>query len=527
MPESGPGSNKENPVTDNSIQKNARRGLVLIGCLALVQAMIHVLTNGNYGYFRDEYYYIACSDRLAWGYVDQPPLSIFLLRIIREILGSSVFAIRLVAVAAEAGVVVLTGLLARAIGGGFFAQGLAALTALLTPVFLGVGSFYSMNALEHFFWALALYILVWIIKTDNSRLWLLFGLVAGLGLQNKISMIVLGFGVAVGLVLTPHRNYIKNKFLWLGGAIAFAIFVPYIVWQVLNGAPTLEFIHNASTLKNVDRSPFQFLVDVAFMANPLHALIMLIGLAFLFFSRGAGVYRILAWTTSAVFVLFMIQSGAKSYYVGPIFPALLAAGAVAIERLASKPKMMWLKPVIVLVILAGGALSVPLATPVIPIENYTAYEEWLGIRAPQEEKGHTGRIPQLFSDRFGWREMTETVTKVYRDLPDEEQAKCIIFTGNYGEAGALEFHGKAYGLPRVTSAHNNYYLWGYGDFTGEVLITVGISKEDMESVFGRVELVARHHHTYAMPEENDVPILVCREPKGPVDEIWPKKGVFI
>jgi hypothetical protein len=504
-----------------------RNGLLWILALALVKLLIHLLTNGNYGYFRDEYYYIACSERLAWGYVDQPPLSILLLRLSREVLGDSFFGIRILAVLAEAGVVILAGLTARVMGGRPFAQGLAALLALLTPVFLAVSSFYSMNALEHFFWALAIYVLVRIIETDDARLWLLFGLVAGLGLQNKISMLLLGFGVAVGLVLTPQRKYIRSKSLWAGGAIAAVIFLPYVLWQFVHGAPTLEFMANATTYKNITRDPLALMADMALNANPLHVPILLIGLAYLLFTKQGRTFRILGWSFLAIFAALLAQKGTKAYYVGPALPMLFIPGALAIEQLGSRQKLGWLRPVVLLVLLVGGVSVMPLTVPIVPIERYVAYEEWLGLRPPQDEVGHTGEIPQLFSDRFGWVEMTTEVTEVYRSLPAADRSQCAIFAGNYGEAGALEFHGKAHELPPVLSGHNNYWLWGYGDASGEVVLTVGIPRDDLLEAFSTVEHVATHHHEYAVPGERNVPICVCRGPKRPIEELWPGLKIFI
>lgn len=496
-----------------------RNGLLWIFALALVKLLIHLLTNGNYGYFRDEYYYIACSERLAWGYVDQPPLSILLLRLSRELLGDSIFGIRLLAILAEAGVVILAGLTARAMGGRPFAQGLAALLALLTPVFLAISSSYTMNALDHFFWALAIYVLVLIVKSDDPRLWLLFGLATGLGLQNKISMLLLGFGVAVALLLTPQRKHIRSRYLWIGGAIAAIIFLPYVLWQFAYGAPTLEFMHNATTYKNITRAPLALMADMALNANPLHVPILLIGLAYLLFTKQGRTFRILGWSFLVILAALLVQKGAKAYYVGPALPLLFIPGALAIEQLSSRQKLVWLRPVLILMLLVGGVLVMPLAVPIVPIERYVAYEEWLGLRPPQDEVGHTGEIAQLFSDRFGWVEMTAEVTEVYRSLPAADRSKCAIFAGNYGQAGALEFHGKAHELPLVLSGHNNYWVWGYGDTTGEVVLTVGIPRDDLLEAFSSVEHVATHHHEYAVPGERNVPICVCRGPKRPIEEI--------
>jgi 4-amino-4-deoxy-L-arabinose transferase-like glycosyltransferase len=203
---------------------------------------------GPYGYFRDEFYYLDCAANLDWGYVDQPPLSMLILAVTRLLLGPSIFAIRIPAILAGAATVAVAGLLAREMGGGKFGQALAGLSLIAAPVFLTMSSFFSMNPFDYLFWAIAAYILVRIINTGNARLWLWFGVIAGLGLENKMSMAFFGGLLAIALILTPQRKYYLDWHLWFGGGIALAIFLPNILWQVAHGWPTLEFIHDTTTV---------------------------------------------------------------------------------------------------------------------------------------------------------------------------------------------------------------------------------------------------------------------------------------
>jgi 4-amino-4-deoxy-L-arabinose transferase-like glycosyltransferase len=226
--------------------------------IALIQFAIQIMFHGNYGYFRDELYYIACSNHLDFGYVDQPPLSIAILKLSRWILGDSLQSLRLLPSFAGAGVVILAALIVRRMGGGRFAQGMASLTIVAAHGLLGAGRFFSMNAFDIFFWALAGYIVIKILTEDKQKLWIAFGIVAGLGLLNKYSMGFLCIGLVAGLILTSQRKQLATKWFWLGALAAFILFLPHIIWEIRHGLPTLEFMHNASLEKNAPITMLEF-----------------------------------------------------------------------------------------------------------------------------------------------------------------------------------------------------------------------------------------------------------------------------
>ena len=273
--------------TDESQTQTRRQFILLIGAFFLLKALVHVCTLhlGPYGYFRDEFYYLDCAANLDWGYVDQPPFAPFVLAVTRALFGTSLLAIRLPAILAGAGTVAMAGLLAREMGGGRFAQSLACLSLIAAPVFLTMGSFFSMNPFDYLFWAVAAYILVRIIKTDNSRLWLWFGVTAGLGLENKMSMAFFGGLVAVAMVFTPQRKYYLDKYLWLGGAIALVMFLPNILWQVKHGWPSLEFMHDTGAYKNLPVTFPRFILQQLLVMGPLTAPVWIAGLLYGLFSK--------------------------------------------------------------------------------------------------------------------------------------------------------------------------------------------------------------------------------------------------
>jgi len=513
-------------VTKQDVSGFYRNETALLCLLALAKLLLHFFTNGQYGYFRDELYYLDCSEHLDWGYVDQAPLIAVVTRAARVLFGDSLFALRLLPAVAGALLVLLTGLIARELGGKRFAQSLAALAVIVAPIYLLLGTLLTMNAFEPLFWMLSAYILLLIIKRKRPRLWPLFGVVAGFGLLNKHSMLFFGFAVTVGLLLTPDRKFLRSKWLWLGGFVAFLIFLPNVLWQVEHGWPTLEILKNVEVEKNYPITPSEFFTGQILLLHPLTFPLWLAGLYFYLGSKDGRPYRVLGWTYVLIFLIFICLR-AKVYYLAPAYPMLFAAGACLTERLFEQSRRSWLKPATVSLLIAGGLVTAPLALPVLPVESYIDYSRRLGIQSIRTENHRLDKLPQHFADMFGWKEMAATVAGVYHRLPPEERAKCAIFANNYGEAGAINFFGKDYGLPSAISGHQNHYLWGPRDYSGEVVITIGSDLEDLEQIFEQVELGATILHPYAMPYEDDLPIYVCRRMKMPLRDFWPRAKRYV
>lgn len=493
--------------------------------LSFVQFFLLFVVITQYGYFRDELYYIACSDHLAWGYVDHPPLSIAIMAVIRSLLGDSLTAIRLPVSIASALIVFLTGLMVRSMGGKRFAQVLACLAVMAAPVLQGVGRFFSMNAFDILFWALAFYILILIFKNDNRKLWFLFGVVAGLGLLNKYSMGFLGIGLLVGLILTKERKYFADKWLWIGGAAALLLFLPHITWEYVHGFPSLEFMRNASEHKNLPVTPIQFLLGQFLAGNYVNIPIWLAGLYFFFFHTDGKKYRVFGWMTAVIFLIF-VMNNSKLYYFSPLFPVLLAGGAIMTEKIFEAIRWKWLKPVYISIVIIGGLVILPFVVPVLPVEKFVKYQDFLGIKPPQEEHSTVGILPQYYADQFGWEEMAELFAKIYHSLPVDDRSDCLIFTRNYGEAAAIDFFGKKYNLPKATCGHNSYWMWGPPKWNGRAAIIIGNSRDIQKSIeeekkhFNEVILAGVTKSVYAMPYENNRAVLVCRGAKFQLKDIW-------
>jgi hypothetical protein len=501
-----------------------RADYLFFGLFALAKFMLHLMAMGRYGIFRDEYYYLACADHLAFGYVDQPPLSILLLHVTRFIFGDGVWAIRMPAVIASTAVVFLVGMTTQRLGGQRFAQAVACLAAVICPLFLAIGGYFSMNAFDHLFWAAAIYVLVRLIQDGDSRWWYIFGIIAGLGLMNKISMLFLGGALVVGMLLTPQRQWFKERRLYYGGLIALFIFLPHVIWQVFNGFPTLEFMANAAQYKNAALSPIQYLIGLVIEGNPVLVPVWVAGC--IFGLRGLeGRYRLFS-IMFLVILIFLALTNSKTYYFAPAFLLAWPLGAVWLERFGES--RVFVRPAIVYVLAFGGLATVPLAIPVLNVQQFVEYQETLRLAPTAGEKGHEGApIPQHFADRFGWKELADVVEKAYNDLPEADQEVCTVLASNYGQAGSLEYYAKRRDLPPMICGHNNYYLWGPGDATGEVMIAVGFDRAGLEEMFASVEEIGRTPHPFAMPYESNKIIYLCRGLKVPVAQAWPQLKHFI
>jgi hypothetical protein len=515
-------------MSESVRRRPSARGALLFGApailvyLGLFKLLLHLLTAENYGYFRDELYYVAAGEHLDFGYVDFPPLVAVVAAVTRALFGDSLPALHVFPALAGAVVVVLAGLIARELGGGRFAQGLAALATLIPPTFLVFGTWLSMDAFDQLFWVLGTYVLVIILKRDQPRLWLVFGIVAGFGLLAKLTMLYLGLAVFVAVLFTRSRRHLLTPWPWLGGGIAFLFLLPYVVWQISHGWPTIEFWSNYGE-KIDEATPLEFLVEQIVTMQPPTLPLWLAGLFYYLFSREGGPYRALGLVYVILFVLFMAQN-ARFYFLTPAYPMLFAAGAVAFECFLARRGWSWPKPAYVALLAISGIVVAPITVvPVLPVETLARITGAAGGDAGvQVETREVGQLPQNFADRFGWQSMVATVTGVYEELPPEERERACILTGNYGEAGAVDFFGPRYGLPKAISGHNSYSIWGPGDCAGQVVISVGVPPETLRGVFGEVEQVETVRCRYCMPDEDNLPVYVCREPKMAFEEAWPR-----
>jgi hypothetical protein len=490
--------------------------------LALAKLALHCLFNNRYGYFRDEFDYLACGDHPAWGYVDQPPVAPMLARFSRELLGESLRAMRFFPALFSSALLVLGALIARELGGRAFALILTAVTILVAPIYLSDGSLFTTNFLEPLFWMGCAYCAVLAVNRSDPRYWLWFGVIAGIGLEEKYSIAVMGFGMVIGLLLTEQRRALASRWLWIGGAAAALIILPNLLWNAANQWPFVELMHNIrASGRDVALGPLDFFAQQALLVGPLTAPIWIIGLIALFASPRLKPYRMLGWCYVAAYLVFFALKG-KNYYLAPIYPMLLAAGAVVIETAIERRRQPWMKPAILGLLLATGAWLAPIVVPILPVDQFITYMNRLPFAIPRSEKSHMRAVlPQHYADQFGWEEMVAVVGQAWQQIPPAERPDCGVFGQDYGQAGAVDFYGRRYGLPRALSGHQTYYLWGPRGYSGNCLIVIGDRPEVLQRLFEQVTLVGRSDHPYAL--ERNIAVYLCRRSKfGTMAQLWPK-----
>ena len=498
----------------HAAQSRLAWGTGALGCV------LEMLFNGRYGYFRDELYYIACSNHLAFGYVDFAPLVAWLARGFRSVFGDSLPAIRLLPALAFGAEVALSGLLARELGGKRWAIFVTGISVLFAPVILGNGTRLAMNPIEPLFWMGTVYVLLLALNREQAKLLPWCGVLLGFGLLNKHSTIFFIAALVVGLLLSPERRLLRSKYFWVAAALAFCLALPNVVWQIVHDFPTLEDLRNVkATHKNIALPPLAFFRQQMSMLNPYTSFVWLAGLFSLLFRPAAKRWRFLAYTY-LVFLAVMMYLQGKDYYLAPIYPMLFAAGAVLWENL-SENRLRWLRYAIPVMVIAFGIIAAPLVMPILPPDEIPAYMSTLGINMTRTENGMVSPLPQHFADQFGWPEMVGKVAEVYHSLPAEQRARTAILAGNYGSAGAIDFFGPRYGLPKSISAHQNYYYWGPRDYRGDSLILLEWSLEDARAWCGSVEVGPRNEPPFGMGWEY-YNILVCRDFRMPLTEAWPK-----
>jgi hypothetical protein len=491
-----------------------RRTFLVAILPALVVAVLVIAASRDH-YFRDEFYYLACSHRMAWGYVDQPPFSIAVLWVVRHLFGESLMVLRVTSAAAFAALMFVTAGIARRLGGGAFAELLAMVGVAVAPGFIGIAGYYSMNVFDLLLWSLAVRVFIDALDQPSMGRWVLLGGLLGVGLLNKISVLWLGAGLVAALVLTSARRQLLTPGPYVAAAIATVLFMPHLLWQIANHWPTLEFIRNASSEKMVQNTPWSFVLDQIKNQHPVALPLWGAGLLALLWHPRLRRFRALAIIYLAVAAVLIVNRTSRAGYLALAYPMLLAAGAVFWEGVIVRPAA---RAATLLVLILAGAATLPLTVPLLATDTYVRYSRTLGVAPSTEEKKELGRLPQFFADRQGWDAFVSQVVAVWNTLPAEDRARAAVLTGNYGEAGAIErlAHG-----PLAISGHNNYWLWGPRGRTGDVLIVLSRHPERLQRLFARVEKGGETDCGDCMPYENHLGIYLCRDMYAPLSTVWP------
>lgn len=487
-----------------------------------LKLLLHLFTVSGYGYFRDELYYLACVRHLDWGYVDHPALSVLLLKVWTAVFGTSLLAIRSLPALVGAASVLLVGLLARRMGGGRLAQQMAMLAALCAPILLALDAFYSMNAWEVLIWALAAYLFAGLLLAERPTLgsWIRLGIVLGLGLENKISVLWLGAGIAAGLLLTGRRRLLATPGPWVAGTVAGLLFLPYLGWNLAHDLAAVEFLRNATAHKMVHISALQFAGEQVKAMGPGSLLLALAGALWLLLAWPARQLRPLGVAFAAVWLFLAFSGTSRASYPAAAYSWVLAAGGVALAGISSLPLRRTLIGLLAVAIFAFGVLGAPFVIPVLPVESFIRYQAALGQKPGTEEKKEMGALPQFWADRHGWPEIVDAFADTWDSLPAADRQHAAIFASDYGVAGAIDLFGPARGLPPAVSGHNSYWLWGPPPSSTQILLVHSDDEEDLRQRFASVQHFRRFDCGYCMPYEREASVWICRGPKLPIATLW-------
>lgn len=480
----------------------------ILSALALCALLVHVVIGGRYGFHRDELQTLDDARHLAWGYVAYPPVTPFIGRVALELFGPSVAALRFFAALPQSIVIVLTGLMAREFGGKRQAQLIAASAAV--PFALGGGALFQYVSFDGLWWVLIAYLMIRLLESDEPHWWLAVGLAIGLGIMTKYTIVFLIGGIVGGVLLTDERRHLKNRWLWFGVGLSLLVFLPNLIWQVRHDFISLDFLrHIHARDVRIGRTE-GFLPDqlkIALFALPL----WVAGLFYLLAAPEGRRYRLLGWMYVIPLVLFFIAKG-RSYYLAPAYPMLFAAGSSWGERWVVSLKAGWarlVKAVMWAGLAANAAIVAALFLPIAPVNS-----AWWKV---------ANEVNGDLREEIGWPELAETVAAIRDSLPADQRARAAILTGNYGEAGAIDLYGPAYGLPNAISGMNSYWLRGYGDPPPQTLIVVGFSREWTESVFQSCTLADHPRNRYGIENEETVEhpdMFVCQTLRKPWPEFW-------
>ena len=490
--------------------------------IALVALILHLLPRPGYEFHRDELFYLAMGDHLDLFRMQFAPLIAVLAQLARLLPLDLLTAIHLLAALALVGIVLLTAATARMLGGGRHAQILAALCPLVAPLFMRAGVLFQPVVFEQLWWALGTLAFVALLAGRDKAWWLLLGLALGLSALTKFSGALFAIALGVAILLSPLRHDLRSRWPWLAVGITALLAVPSLLGQQLWGWP---FFAQARVLRETQLehvTPLGFSIGQLFLAG-VAAPLLVLGVASLGASAALRPFRSLL-AFAAIAFLLLLALGGKDYYFGPVHPALFAAGAVVTGRWLSTRHRGWIATVLALAI--GGVMLLPVGIPLLPPPQMITYASRLGLaRVVTTNYGTTLALPQDYADMTGWRAQAEVVAQVFHALPEAEQREAVIVGDNYGRAAAIAHYGPALGLPYPISTHGDFYHWGPGDRSGDVVLVIGDDEARLRELFAEVTLGGTSHNPDGVDEEQAVPIFICRRPYRPLKELWRSLGV--
>lgn len=502
-------------------KKNLNYSFWIILILAGIKLLVPFLVNRDFGFQRDELLYMALGNHLSWGFMAVPPFVAFIAKITHFLFGYGIHSTRFFPALSGAASLWITTLIVKEMGGRSFARILAGVAYLFSIAFLRMNLLFQPVTFNLFFFVLGAYFFVRILKTNEPKYWIWLGISIGIGLLNKYTMLLFGFGITIGLVLTGFRSLFRSIWPWLSALLAILIWLPNLIWQESHGWPFFQQMQTLNQYQFIHVHPLSFLFTqliLTFLATPL----WIAGLYFLF-SKNGKAFRPLGWAYFSILVVLLIAHG-KAYYLAASYPMLIAAGSVLTEQYIERKSRKFLKSGIIGLIVLGSLYFIPIGIPILSLSTTLKYfkngSKHLGMKPVLRwESGRYHSLPQDYADMLGWKTMTVQTAKIFHSLPKSEQKECSIFGNNYGEASALNYYGSRYGLPKAISGNSSYWLWGYRGHSGKIMIVIGSSKKDISQFYKQVRKAAVFRYPNA--REDGIPIFVAKHPKQTMAQLWP------
>lgn len=485
-----------------------QQGVMPLLTVAVLFGIAHMLTNGQYGFHRDEWQFLSDARHLDWGFVPYPPLTAAVQYVGLQLFGLSLTGLRTFSVLAQVVVLLASGLMVRDLGGRRLAQVFAMIAVGLSPVPMFQATEFQYGSFDLLWWTLIAWSVIRLLRSDDPRWWLAIGLFAGLGLQTKYSIAFELAGVLAGALFTDVRRHAGTRWFWAGGAVALLIFAPNLVWLIRHDFVSYDFLQSihARDVRIGRADGFvrgQFLVNANLFAAP----VWLAGLAACILDRR---YRMLAWMIVVPLVLFLLARG-RFYYTAGVYPMLLAIGSVVGERWLDHLRSGWRTGVVAVMFAGVAAIGAYAALRIVPVASTGPLRDFA------LEKNSDLR------EQVGWHELVAQVAAIRDSLPAGQRAGLAIATGNYGEYGAVSLLGEAYGLPVPISAVNSGWLRGYPATPPGTFIVLGSSRDRADELFHDCRLAGHSTNAWGVKNEEseDHPdIFVCGPTRLPLSELW-------
>ena len=495
--------------------ETSRRGdTAILLAIAGAIALLHMLTNGRYGFHRDEFQFLSDAKHLDWGFVAYPPVTPLLQRIGLEMFGVSLVGLRLFSVIAQSVAIVTTGLMARELGARRLGQVAAAVSVALSPLPLFEGTEFQYSSFDYLWWVLIAYFVVRLLKSDDARWWLAIGALIGVGLETKYTILFYIAGILGGMILTPARRFFATKWFWVGVALALVLFLPNFLWQVRHGFISQQFLQHIHARDVGEGRANGFLwQQFVICANTLATPVWIAGLIALLRTPR---YRMIAWMYLIPFALFFFGDG-RSYYLAAAYPMLFAMGTVVAEQWLATLRREWSVAVeasYFVGVALCGALFIAILVPVANSGPLRAF----ALKNSSDLR-----------EEIGWDDLVKAVADIRDSLPADQQARTGIITANYGEQGAIEILGAAYHLPTPIGLTNSAWLRGYPTPQPTQLIVVGLSRQTAEKAFSGCRLAGHNGNSEGVKNEEaeyHPDIFLCDSPRLSWAEFWKRYQSF-